>query len=111
MPDVLFRQPAAVHQCQTGTCTRLDTRMYATGHQCPDHTPAALKGDPEPGRGRYCAPGRCYCGACPWWSPVNPYNVIEHTIVDVRAVASGRRRASIESFRAAQAELAARRTP
>lgn len=24
--------------------------------------------DPR-GVGRYCAPTRCYCGHCPWWSP------------------------------------------
>lgn len=29
--------------------------------------------DPR-GSGRYCAPRRCYCGHCPWWTPQPPVN-------------------------------------
>lgn len=35
----------------------------------------AHNGLPNPtGTGRYCAPKRCYCGRCPWWTPSLPPN-------------------------------------
>lgn len=35
--------------------------------------PLMTNGRPNPtGRGRYCAPNRCYCGDCPSWSPLPP---------------------------------------
>jgi hypothetical protein len=56
----------------TAPCTRWDaaagqrcggtpTRLYIVGRRCPACTPAALKGQPEPGQGAHCAPARCYC--------------------------------------------------
>ena len=76
--------------------------LYPAGWRCPEHTPAALAGDPEPGAGRYCAPKRCYCGECPWWTETTPY-ADGQTAVDVQAIASGKRRAkSLTAYRDAQ---------
>jgi hypothetical protein len=83
-----------------GSCGRPDTRPYACGPRCPDHTPAQLLGRPEPDTARYCAPDRCYCGGCP--SAGRPLEPITRTVVDVRAVASGKRRASLGAYREAQ---------
>jgi hypothetical protein len=77
-------------------------RLYACGWRCPEHTPARQAGRPEPGEGRYCAPFRCYCGDCPSWTPDTSHYVGE-TVVDIRAVASGKRRASLTEYRNAQA--------
>jgi len=41
-----------------------NVRLYAAGRRCPSHTPAALRGLPEPGQGRHCPPNKCYCGTC-----------------------------------------------
>lgn len=52
------------------TCTRCGAtegvQLYIQGYRCPAHTPAAIRGQPEPPSG-YCAPNRCYCDdpACP----------------------------------------------
>jgi len=48
-------------------CGSSDTRLYACGWRCAEHTPAKLAGRPEPGEGRYCPPAICYCGNCPSW--------------------------------------------
>jgi hypothetical protein len=48
-----------------GTCGTTPARLFPAGHRCAAHTPAALAGKPEPGAGRYCAPGICWCGHCP----------------------------------------------
>ena len=82
-------------------CGSGDTRLYAAGYRCRSHTPAALSGQPEPDSKRYCAPLRCYCGTCPGWTPDTPYHVGE-TVLDVRAVASGKRRSSLAQYRSAQ---------
>lgn len=34
--------------CWAGGCARTDTRRYLVGPACPQHTPAALAGHPEP---------------------------------------------------------------
>ena len=81
--------------CGVPSCDETETRLYAAGPRCAEH------GWPEPA-GRYCAPRRCYCGNCPSWTPVTPYTPSEHTILDDRAIASGRRRSSIQSYRNAQ---------
>ena len=90
------------HLCP-GSCGRDGTRLYACGWRCPDHTPARLAGRPEPDAARYCAPGRCYCGGCP--SAGRPLDPVTRTVVDVRAVASGKRRSSLGEYREAQAAM------
>ncbi len=35
-------------RCNYSSCARTDTRPYACGPRCPDHTPSALAGVPEP---------------------------------------------------------------
>ena len=82
-------------------CGAEDTRLYAEGHRCPAHSPAARAGKPEPDTARYCAPLRCYCRECPSWNP-NPTHLIGETVLDVRAVASGKRRSSLAQYRSAQ---------
>lgn len=58
---------------KTCLCGSADVALYAAGYRCPQHTPAATAGHPEPGQGRYCAPYRCYCGTCPSWDrPLEP---------------------------------------
>lgn len=87
---------AGTHPC-VPSCPRTDTRPYAEGWRCADHTPAARAGQPEPDATRYCAPGRCYCNqpGCParrsYGRGLDP---IRDTIIDFRAAASGRRRSS-----------------
>jgi hypothetical protein len=93
-----------------GKCSRTSgVRMYLPGLRCPDHTPARLAGTPEPDAARSCAPKRCYCGRCPSWRTDTVYPVGEETVLDVRAVASGRRRSSLRAYRAAQAKAAKKR--
>ena len=82
-------------------CGAADTRLYAEGHRCPAHSPAARAGKPEPDVARYCAPLRCYCGGCESWTPDTAYYPGE-TVLDVRAVASGKRRSSLAQYRSAQ---------
>ena len=48
-----------------GPCGATPARPYPAGPRCAAHTPAALAGQPEPDRGRYCPPGICWCGRCP----------------------------------------------
>lgn len=95
------------HLCQG--CGRTDTRLYASGPKCPEHTPAALAGLKEPDTGRYCAPARCYCGqpSCPAAaSYTRPLDPIRATILDAKAIASGRRRSkSLDQYRDAQARV------
>lgn len=88
--------------CGSGPCGRTDARPYACGPRCPDHTPAKRAGHPEPDAARYCAPRRCYCGRCDSWQ--RPPDPITATVVDIRAVASGKRRAPLTQYRAAQAD-------
>lgn len=87
--------------CGTGDTARL----YACGWRCPAHTPARLAGQPEPGEGRYCSPFRCYCRQCASWTPDTTYHDGE-TVVDLRAVASGKRRSGLTQYRNAQANTA-----
>lgn len=86
-----------------GSCGRTDTRPYACGPRCPEHTPARLAGLPEPDIARYCAPRRCRCGQCPSYG--RALESIRPTIVDTRAVASGKRRAPLGQYREAQAAI------
>ncbi len=57
-----------------GPCGAVPTRPYPAGPRCPAHTPAALAGRPEPGAGRYCPPGICWCGHRP--RPGRPRRVL-----------------------------------
>jgi hypothetical protein len=86
-------------------CGSPDTRLYAEGYLCPAHTPSARAGNPEPDSARYCAPLRCYCGsdACPSReSFARPLEPVTANVADFRAVASGKRRSSLEQYRSAQ---------
>ena len=65
---------------------------------------SSRRGHPEPDAARYCAPARCYCGGCPSWTPDTAYYPGE-TVLDIRAVASGKRRSSLEQYRSAQANM------
>lgn len=82
-------------------CGSTDARPYAEGYRCAAHTPARRAGQPEPDSERYCAPLRCYCGECPSYTPDTPYRDGE-TVVDIRAVASGKRRSTLTQYRNAQ---------
>ncbi|CAL9348718.1 hypothetical protein SUDANB1_00417 [Streptomyces sp. enrichment culture] len=70
-------------------------RRYLPGLRCPTHTPNALKGLPEipPGPGMPAAA----------WSTPSPLN--DSRVHDARAVASGKRRSSNHTYRAAQAAV------
>lgn len=86
--------------------------LYPCGYRCAEHTPARLAGNPEPDSAQYCAPNRCYCGNCASWTELPAYtDNLQRTTVDVRAIASGRRRASLAEYRAAQATVNAERAP
>ena len=82
-------------------CGAPDARPYAAGWRCAAHTPAALAGQPEPDTARYCAPLRCYCGTCASWTP-DTTSCVGETVLDTRAVASGKRRSSLAQYRSAQ---------
>jgi len=83
-----------------GSCGRTDTRPYAEGPRCPDHTPARRRGHPEPDTAAYCAPLRCYCGKCKSWRP-DTSDFVGATVLDIQAVASGKRRSSPAEYRSA----------
>jgi hypothetical protein len=72
-----------------------DVRPYLTGPCCPTHTPNALRGLPEvqPGPG---------LPASAWTTP-SPLS--DSRVHDDRAVASGKRRSSPTTYRAAQAAV------
>ena len=59
-------------------------------------------------RDRYCAPTRCYCGECPSYGQHFVCLDFRGTIIDLRAIASGKRRAPAHEYRAARAALASR---
>lgn len=91
--------------CEHGQCDHAENvHLFACGWRCPSHTPAALAGRPEPDVARYCAPFRCYCGGCPSYD--RPLEPVIATVVDMRAVASGKRRArSVAEYRDARAQV------
>ena len=94
-----------------GSCGRTDTRPYACGWRCPEHTPARLAGQPEPDTARYCAPYRCYCHRKECASVTGPLEPITPTVVDIRAAASGKRRVPLGEYRNAQAQVHGRHEP
>ncbi|MFJ4799178.1 hypothetical protein [Kitasatospora purpeofusca] len=66
-------------------------RPYVVGPRCPAHTPAAQAGRPEP------PPG-------PGYTPQTlPTPASASALVDARAIASGRRRSTTQTYRLAQA--------
>lgn len=71
-----------------------NVRPYLPGPRCPTHTPAALAGRPE---------------APPTDSPsplaLPPSPISSSRVHDARAVASGKRRATPQTYRAAQAAV------
>lgn len=81
MPDTPPTSPAAasgrarpVPDPPCNRCGGGPTRLYAQGHRCAAHTPAALAGLPEPPAG-YCSPLRHYCPPeqrCPGWVAQQP---------------------------------------
>ncbi|MGW2937641.1 hypothetical protein ACWDA7_38855 [Streptomyces sp. NPDC001156] len=75
-----------------------NVREYLSGLCCPLHTPAALRGLPEPEPG----PGMP-AGA---WTTPSPLS--DSRVHDARAVASGKRRANPREYRAAQAAVGQR---
>ena len=80
-----------------------DVHLYPRGWRCPDHTPARLAGQPEPDTARYCAPNRCYCGACPSWTTRPVYvDDAQRLAVDAEAIRTGKRRSSPAAYRAAR---------
>lgn len=90
--------------CVVG-CPRADTRPYAGGWFCPDHTPARRRGHPEPDSAAYCAPNRCYCDREDCIAVRGQVEPITPNIADFRAVASGKRRAGTVEYRDAQAQV------
>jgi hypothetical protein len=70
-------------------------RLFPAGWRCSRHTPNAIRGLPElpPGPGLSAAA----------WSTPSPLN--DSRVHDARAVASGKRRSSPQTYRAAQAAV------
>lgn len=79
------------------TCGAAPTRFYLTGHRCPAHTPAALRGRPEPGQTAdpYPRPGS-------WMATQGASRLI-----DDRAIASGKRRSTPTQYRESRDRLQA----
>ncbi|MFF2954304.1 hypothetical protein ACFVVU_23540 [Kitasatospora sp. NPDC057965] len=82
----------SAHRCGAGKgpCGA-DARLYPAGWRCPAHTPAAQAGHAEP------QPG-------PGYRPqALPTPQSASALVDARAIAAGKRRASVQDYRLAQA--------
>lgn len=76
-------------------------RAFLTGPRCPEHTPSALAGRPEPQPGPGALPGA--------WTTPSP--ISDSRVHDARAIASGKRRSSPQAYRAAQAAVGQRPEP
>jgi hypothetical protein len=81
-------------------CGVVPTRRYLTGNRCQQHTPAALADRPEvaPAPALTLTGLRTAAGIAP--NLVAPLTA--GALIDERAVASGRRRSGVETFRAAR---------
>lgn len=88
-------------------CTHPAVAVFLTGPRCGHHTPAAVAGRPEPAPD----PARTMDGLRRAWYADRGLPFVEfhtpagETVVDQRAVASGKRRSSHHVFRAAQAAV------
>jgi len=71
-------------------------RPYPIGHRCPQHTPRALQGLPETPPGPGLPDGA--------WTTPSPLN--DSRVHDAQAIASGKRRSTPTTYRAAQAATA-----
>ena len=98
-------QLATTSQPCPGACGREDTRLYACGWRCPDHTPARLAGNPEPDVARYCAPGRCYCTDPACAAIRSLPTPAAKTITDFRIAAAGKKTVTAAVKREAQAQI------
>lgn len=74
-----------------------DVRFFLTGLRCPAHTPRALAGLPEIPPGPGIAPD----------APLSPLGTSR--VTDQQAIASGKRRSSPQTYRAAQAAVTTRK--
>lgn len=88
-------------------CQATPTRLYTTGDQCAAHTPSALAGRPEvvPDPTLTLAALRVAAGR----SPHSTSTAGSAALIDDRAIASGKRRASAHRFKEARAAEQARR--
>ncbi len=88
-------------------CAAVPTCLFVSGARCRLHTPAALKGQPEPGEGASCPPSRCYCRQCPSWQADSAHTAQADAFkaVDARAIRSGKRRSNAATFAAARAAV------
>lgn len=88
-------------------CTDPAVDVFLVGPRCAGHTPAAVAGRPEPAPD----PARTMDGLRRGWYADRGLPFVEfhtpaaETVVDQRAVASGKRRSSHHVFRAAQAAV------
>lgn len=82
MRDYDPRHDRMLLPCGWSSCGAVPTRPFAMGDRCAEHTPAALAGRPEPGLS--CTPYR----------PQGNYPMPKTTVIDDRAVASGKRRSN-----------------
>lgn len=62
-----------VKRCSPDTCTVTVPTARTCGCSVGGAAGHPTACDPA-GVGRYCAPARCYCGHCPWWTPAPPVN-------------------------------------
>jgi hypothetical protein len=74
-------------------CGATPARRYANWWACPDHTPAALAGQPEPPEGTGPLPGA--------WTTPTPQSA--SALMDNRAIVTGKRRSNPTDYQAARA--------
>jgi len=84
-----------------------DVHPYLVGPRCPDHTPAAMAGRPEPNAASYCPPAICWCGTCPWAAAPVPATPA-HTAIDDEHIRSGKRSTNRRGLVAARLNQTAR---
>jgi hypothetical protein len=91
------RHDPMLRPCGWSRCTAVPTRLYPAGPRCSEHTPAALNGQPEPGQ-----------TATPYRPQFTP-TPRAYTVIDDKAVASGKRRSNPREYAQARAREEARR--
>ena len=85
--------------CAYPGCDSTSARPYLTGPHCPPHTPAALAGRPE----AYVDPERTLEALERKAGRTYAYRRSDSSLIDDRAVASGKRRSSARVYRLARA--------